>query len=381
MFTSSRIQKNIAKLELAKKEQNAGASYSTFNRNVFEFEEYIATEVKPPSSIMSMPHLNAAVNGCYPDSLDCRSGFEARSFNIVAAETGAGKSTFMMHAFGSFLKANQPCLYFAIEETKINVFTKFFSWWLSNMDTGLNLNCSVNHLKTVREWLAYAYNHNGQFPKYTFGDKPREITKEMIEEAEQLDTLYHMVIAEFKGWFEFGDKDKTLEDVVEELRDKYNVNSYRHIFLDHLSVLKTRREAEFIGNPWEKQKYILDYIKDAWLKYDVTFWTAAQFSKQNNTGGSSRLRTAQDIGGLSDIGNLAFNIIAIEKTPDIKELNERLRDNKINESYAQCRLVKSRDGWADWSTYLKMDGSSRYLTEARMLPNKDQYPKRSEQQK
>lgn len=265
----------------------------------------------PRTRLLSMMQTGLKPTGFRDIDYNLFGGIEPGGLNIVAANSGVGKSYFLLNVGMNFVQRGEFVAYLSLELSE-----EMLSKRLDSLMTGIEGRSILDNIDKVVSGLSMVHKNCGS-GRMHFKYMPTGSTVRDVE-----------------AWF------KELITVYGRKPDL--------ILVDYLDLLHPEDKRVDINNLWLKDKYVAEKLRAMCMEYKVCCFTASQL----NRGAVQAEETDQSMisGGISKI-NTADNVMAIRLTQEGRE-----------KGYMELKFLKTRSSsGVDKTIRINVDpGTIRY---------------------
>lgn len=254
---------------------------------------YLDSPIIPQVEVKGMEALSESIGN-----------FRTQQINLVVAETGFGKSDFMID------------LALKISSTTA---TLFFS-------------AEMSREKTMPRFVA---NKNPNLSKKDVEKIHLEYSKET--DQSQKDSYVKIIQDTLAGHSLYMEYTRNLDEIISSIISHCEQHKTQFVFIDHLLILN----ANINGNDNDVMNFILSEFEKLSKNYNLCFVLATQFNKQGERGIEHGERTLGEVAGGRAVSHLVENIIYLHET---KEQHKKNEQNWKTGREVTTKILKKRNG-------------------------------------
>src|SRR5574343_70339 len=230
-------------------------------------------------------------------------GFSEETLNLIVAESGFGKTNFMIFEMLQFAFFGAKTIFYSSELTREKLIPRI-----------------IASIAKIPVWQVEKWKNKGEQPELM--EKIELILESLplkIMYSQNIEEIYtHSLNLSFEG--------------------------YKYIFIDHFGELTTGSDS--FRNDYDKELYFVRVLEQMYKQDGFTIFMACQFKKGGERGIEHGLRTQDDVRGASELVKKANTLLYLYETKKMKEQREMNFLNKISDAPSQCvlKLLKAREG-------------------------------------
>jgi replicative DNA helicase len=230
--------------------------------------------------------------------------FRTQQINLIVAETGFGKSDFMIDLALKIAKT-VPVLFFSAEMNREKTMPRFIA----------NQHQNLTKKDVEKLHLQYSEENDPQVKKGYI---------KIVQDALQGNSL-------------FMEYERDFTKIVESITLHYEEHKTQFVFIDHLLILK----ANASGSVNDMVDFILSELETLSKNYNLCFVVATQFNKQGERGIEHGERTLGEVAGNRSLSHLVENVMYLHESKDQSKKNEQ---NWKSGREVTFKILKKRNG-------------------------------------
>lgn len=230
-------------------------------------------------------------------------GFSEETLNLIVAESGFGKTNFMIFQMLQFALFGAKTIFVSCELTRDKLIPRI-----------------VASIAKIPVWQIMKWKEEGKYAETMQSvEKILETIPLRILFTQSIEEIYHDSL-------------------------KLRLENYKYLFIDHFSELTT--SSKEIRNDYDKELFFIRVLEQMYKQDGFTIFMACQFKKGGERGVEHGLRNQDDVRGASELVKKANTLLYLYETKKMKEQREMNFINKISDAPSGCvlKLLKAREG-------------------------------------